>query len=70
NFSLLFRGVVSGTIVQTGPDTLETTWALALYTPDQDPFADDAIPAMCFPSVKGSLRRIPIVDPCVPPAAP
>jgi choice-of-anchor C domain-containing protein len=70
NFSLLFRGVVSGTIVQTGPDTLETTWALALYTPDQDPFADDAEPAMCFPGVKGSLRRVPIVDPCVPPAAP
>jgi hypothetical protein len=66
NFKLEVRAVVSGTIEQTGPDTLETDLALAAYGPDADPFAEGAIPFMCFPGVKDSLGRVPIVAPCVP----
>jgi hypothetical protein len=65
NFKLEVRAVVSGTIEQTGPDTLETDLALAAYGPDADQFAEGAMPFMCFPDVKDSLRRVPIVAPCV-----
>ena len=64
------RFVVSGTMVQTGPDTLEATWpGSALFAPDQDPFADDAVPLTCFPEVLALYERIPVVAPCaaVPP---
>jgi hypothetical protein len=59
------RAVVSGTIVQTGPDTLEAIWALACYG-DQNPFAEGAVPFMCFPGVEAHYQRIPVVAPCVP----
>jgi len=59
------RFVVSGTIVQTGPDTLEATWpGSSMFAPDQDPFADDATPLVCFPEVLASYQRIPVVAPC------
>jgi len=61
------RFVVSGTMVQTGPDTLEATWpGSSMFAPDQDPFAEDAVPLMCFPEVLALYRRIPVVAPCVP----
>jgi hypothetical protein len=61
------RFVVSGTIVQTDPDTLEATWSeSSMFAPDQDPFADDAVPLMSFPEVLASYRRIPVVVPRVP----
>jgi hypothetical protein len=54
-------------MVQTGPDTLEATWpGSAMFAPDQDPFADDAVPLMCFPEVLALYERIPVVVPCVP----
>lgn len=59
------RAVVSGTIVQTGPDTLAAVWAAACYG-DQDPFAEGAMPFVCFPGVEAFYQRIPIAAPCVP----
>ncbi|MFC1604335.1 DUF642 domain-containing protein [Planctomycetota bacterium] len=43
NLKLQWRAVVSGAFTQTGPDTLETNLTLALYTPDQNPFAEGAV---------------------------
>jgi hypothetical protein len=70
NLKLQWRAVVSGTFIQTGPDTLETNLTLALYMPDQNPFAEDAVPAMSIPGVMDTLQRVPIVPAYMPPAGP
>ena len=70
NFQLTSTGVLSGTIVQTGPDTLETNLTLMIYTPDQNPFAEGAVPIMSVPGVMDTLQRVPIVPAYIPPAAP
>ena len=69
-FTLTNKVVVSGTIVQQSDNRLEGTWAAAVYSPDQDPFADDAVVLMCFPDVTASYQRVPIVAPCEPLAVP
>ena len=68
--NLTSKVVVSGTIVQKSDDSLEATWAAAVYAPDQDPFAESAVPLLCFPDVMASYRRVPIVAPCEPLAMP
>jgi len=70
NLKLQWKAVVSGTFVQTGPDTLQTNLTLATYTPDQDPFADGTVPVMSFPGVIDTLQRVPIVPAYVPAAVP
>ncbi len=42
---------------------------LAIYTPDQNPFADGAVPIMSVPGVMDTLQRVPIVPANMPPAA-
>ena len=66
DLNLQWRAVVSGSIVQTGPDTLATDLALALFTLDQDPFAEGTVPMMCLPGTMDVCQRIPIMAPCVP----
>ena len=68
-FHITCRAVVSGTIVQTGPDTLDAVWAASCYG-EQDPFAEGAVPLMCWPGVEAFYQRIPVVAPCVPAPTP
>jgi len=68
--NLTSKVVVSGTIVQKSDDSLEATWAAAVYAHDQDPFAETAVPLLCFPGVVASYQRVPIVAPCEPLAGP
>jgi len=70
NLKLEWRAVVSGTFVQTGPDTLETNLTLTLYTPDQNPFAEGEVPTMSIPGVMDTLQRVPIIPAYMPPTAP
>ena len=70
NLKLQWRAVVSGTFVQTGPDTLETNLTLALYASEQNPFAEGEVPVMSIPGVMDSLQRVPIVPAYIPPKVP
>lgn len=70
NLKLQWRAVVSGTFMQVGPDTLETNLTLAIYMPDQNPFAEGSMPVMSFPGVMDTLQRVPIVPAFVPPVMP
>ncbi len=65
-FNLTSKVVVSGSIMQNSSDSLEATWAAAVYGSDQDPFAEGAVPFMCFPGVTASYQQVPIVPPCEP----
>lgn len=65
-FNLTSKVVVSGSIMQNSSDSLEATWAAAVYGSDQYPFAEGAVPFMCFPGVTASYQRVPIVPPCEP----
>ena len=66
DLTLQWRAVVSGSVVQTGTDTLDTNLNLALYLPVQNPFAEGSAPVMCLPGTIGTYQRIPIVPPCIP----
>jgi choice-of-anchor C domain-containing protein len=70
NLKLQWKAVVSGTFIQTGPDTLETNLTLTIYTPDQNPFAEGSMPVMSYPGVMDTLQRVPIVPAFIPPVAP
>jgi len=70
DLNLQWRSLISGSIVQTGPDTLETDLTLALFTPDQDPFAEGTVPMMDLSGTMDVCQRIPIMAPCVPTPTP
>jgi hypothetical protein len=62
DFNILYWVVCAGTVVQTGPDTIELSERAGFYTPDQDPFGDEPPAIGSWPETS-TYRRVPIVAP-------
>ncbi len=53
----------SGSFSFSDCETIESSGTLGIYSPDQDPFGDDAPTFGCWP-VEATAVRVPIVEPC------
>ena len=64
NYQIVYYSVYSGTSEYTGEDTSESTFTLAFYGPDQDPFCEEEEPIYWFGPFGYTYERIPVVPPC------
>jgi hypothetical protein len=60
-YDIVYYVVYSGTMIQTGHDTLTSTFSVSYYAPDQDPFGDEYPAYGYFPDFTFEYEKVPIV---------